>query len=214
MPKLYARRRLSILAAFTGLIASATLLNPPTASAALPTPVSAATARTYLASLTVAAENRTGYSRDLFPHWITVSGTCNTRETVLKRDGSGVVTDSSCAATSGSWYSPYDGATWTAASDLDIDHLVPLAEAWDSGASAWTTSRRQSFANDLTRPQLIAVTDNVNQAKGDQDPATWMPSVSSYRCTYVRAWVQVKYYYGLSVDSAEKNALSGYLNNC
>ncbi|MEU3291143.1 HNH endonuclease family protein [Streptomyces longwoodensis] len=214
MPKLYARRRLSILAAFTGLIASATLFNPPTASAALPTPVSAATARTYLASLTVAAENRTGYSRDLFPHWITVSGTCNTRETVLKRDGSGVVTDSSCAATSGSWYSPYDGATWTAASDLDIDHLVPLAEAWDSGASAWTTSRRQSFANDLTRPQLIAVTDNVNQAKGDQDPATWMPSVSSYRCTYVRAWVQVKYYYGLSVDSAEKNALSGYLNNC
>jgi hypothetical protein len=214
MPKLYARRRLSILAAFTGLIASAALFNPPTASAALPTPVSAATARTYLASLTVAAENRTGYSRDLFPHWITVSGTCNTRETVLKRDGSGVVTDSSCAATSGSWYSPYDGATWTAASDLDIDHLVPLAEAWDSGASAWTTSRRQSFANDLTRPQLIAVTDNVNQAKGDQDPATWMPSVSSYRCTYVRAWVQVKYYYGLSVDSAEKSALSGYLNNC
>ncbi|MEU5664572.1 HNH endonuclease family protein [Streptomyces longwoodensis] len=214
MPKLYARRRLSILAAFTGLIASAALFNPPTASAALPTPVSAATARTYLASLTVAAENRTGYSRDLFPHWITISGTCNTRETVLKRDGSNVVTDSSCAATSGSWYSPYDGATWTAASDLDIDHLVPLAEAWDSGASAWTTARRQSFANDLTRPQLIAVTDNVNQAKGDQDPATWMPSLSSYRCTYVRAWVQVKYYYGLSVDSAEKSALTGYLNNC
>ncbi|GHD29580.1 HNH endonuclease family protein [Streptomyces galbus] len=214
MPKLYARRRLSILAAFTGLIASVTLFDPPTASAALPTPVSAATARTYLASLTVAAEDRTGYSRDLFPHWITVSGTCNTRETVLKRDGSNVVTDSSCAATSGSWYSPYDGATWTAASDLDIDHLVPLAEAWDSGASAWTTARRQSFANDLTRPQLIAVTDNVNQAKGDQDPATWMPSVSSYRCTYVRAWVQVKYYYGLSVDSAEKSALTGYLNNC
>ncbi|KUN39444.1 hypothetical protein AQJ30_09655 [Streptomyces longwoodensis] len=214
MPKLYARRRLSILAAFTGLIASAALFNPPTASAALPTPVSAATARTYLASLTVAAENRTGYSRDLFPLWITISGTCNTRETVLKRDGSNVVTDSSCAATSGSWYSPYDGATWTAASDLDIDHLVPLAEAWDSGASAWTTSRRQSFANDLTRPQLLAVTDNVNQAKGDQDPATWMPSVSSYRCTYVRAWVQVKYYYGLSVDSAEKSALTGYLNNC
>ncbi|MFF9160619.1 HNH endonuclease family protein [Streptomyces longwoodensis] len=214
MPKLYARRRLSILAAFTGLIASAALFNPPTASAALPTPVSAATARTYLASLTVAAENRTGYSRDLFPHWITISGTCNTRETVLMRDGSNVVTDSSCAATSGSWYSPYDGATWTAASDLDIDHLVPLAEAWDSGASAWTTSRRQSFANDLTRPQLIAVTDNVNQAKGDQDPATWMPSLSSYRCTYVRAWVQVKYYYGLSVDSAEKSALTGYLNNC
>ncbi|MFJ9866065.1 HNH endonuclease family protein [Streptomyces sp. NPDC101165] len=214
MPKFYARRRLSILSALTGLIASVALFNSPSASAALPTPVSAATARSYLAQLTVATENRTGYSRSLFPHWITISGSCNTRETVLKRDGSNVVTDSSCAATSGSWYSPYDGATWTAASDLDIDHLVPLAEAWDSGAGKWTTAQRQAFANDLTRPQLIAVTDNVNQAKGDQDPATWMPSVTSYRCTYVRAWVQVKYYYDLSVDSAEKTALTNYLASC
>ncbi|MGR6970147.1 HNH endonuclease family protein [Streptomyces cynarae] len=214
MPKVYARRRVSILAALTGLIASVGLFNGPTASAALPTPVSATTARSYLASLTVATENRTGYSRDLFPTWITISGTCNTREYILKRDGSNVVTDSSCAATSGSWYSPYDGATWYAASDVDIDHLVPLAEAWDSGASKWTTSQRQAFANDITRPQLLAVTDNVNQAKGDQDPATWVPSRSSYVCTYVRAWVQVKYYYDLSVDSAEKNALQNYLAGC
>ncbi|MEU0406314.1 HNH endonuclease family protein [Streptomyces griseorubiginosus] len=214
MPKFYARRRLSILGALTALIASVAVLNGPTASAALPTPVSAATARTYLASLTVATENRTGYDRDLFPTWITISGTCNTREYILKRDGSNVVTNSACTATSGSWYSPYDGATWTAASDLDIDHLVPLAEAWDSGASAWTTAQRQAFANDVTRPQLLAVTDNVNQSKGDQDPATWMPSLTSYRCTYVRAWVQVKYYYDLSVDSAEKTALTNYLANC
>ncbi|WP_320781981.1 HNH endonuclease family protein [Streptomyces sp. CRN 30] len=214
MRKFYARRRLSVLAAATGLAAMTGLFSAPNAAAALPTPVSAATARTYLASLTVATENRTGYNRDLFPHWITVSGTCNTRETVLKRDGSNVVTDSACASTSGSWYSPYDGATWTAASDVDIDHVVPLAEAWDSGASSWTTSRRQSFANDLTRPQLIAVTDNVNQSKGDKDPAEWMPSRTAYRCTYVRAWVQVKHYYGLSVDSAEKSALTNYLSAC
>ncbi|WP_369197262.1 HNH endonuclease family protein [Streptomyces djakartensis] len=214
MPRFYARRRFSLAAAATALISAATLFNAPTASAALPTPVSGATARSYLATLTVATENRTGYNRDLFPHWITQSGACNTREVVLKRDGTNVQQDSSCAATSGSWYSPYDGATWTAASDLDIDHLVPLAEAWDSGAGSWTTSRRQSFANDLTRPQLIAVTDNVNQAKGDQDPATWMPSRTAYRCTYVRAWVQVKYYYGLSVDSAEKSALQNYLASC
>ncbi|MEU0739342.1 HNH endonuclease family protein [Streptomyces sp. NPDC006134] len=214
MRKFYARQRLGLLAALTGLAASAALLNGPAASAALPTPISGATARSYLATLTVAPEDRTGYDRDLFPHWSTVSGACNTRETVLKRDGENVVTDSSCAATSGSWYSPYDGATWTAASDLDIDHLVPLAEAWDSGADAWTTSRRQSFANDLTRPQLLAVTDNVNQAKGDQDPATWMPSRTAYRCTYVRAWVQVKYYYDLSVDSAEKSALENHLAGC
>ncbi|MFD5542724.1 HNH endonuclease family protein [Streptomyces sp. NPDC127079] len=211
---LYARRRVSILAALTGLIASAALFDAPSASAALPTPVSAATARSYLASLTVAAENRTGYSRDLFPTWDTISGTCNTREWILKRDGTNVVTNSACTATSGSWYSPYDGATWTAASDVDIDHLVPLAEAWDSGASKWTTAQREALANDVTRPQLLAVTDNVNQSKGDKDPAEWMPSLTSYRCTYVRAWVQVKYYYDLSVDSAEKSALTSYLSGC
>ena len=214
MRKLYARRRLSILATLTGVIASVGLFNGPAASAALPTPVSAATARSYLSQLTVATESRTGYARDLFPTWITISGTCNTREYILKRDGTNVVTNSACTATSGSWYSPYDGATWTAASDLDIDHLVPRAEAWDSGASQWTTSERQAFANDVTRPQLLAVTDNVNQSKGDQDPATWVPSRTAYVCTYVRAWVQVKYYYDLSVDSAEKSALTSYLANC
>lgn len=207
-------RRLAAIAATSVLAAGAVTASTGTAQAALPTPVSAATARGYLGQLAVKTENRTGYSRDLFPHWITISGACNTRETVLKRDGSGVVTDSACAATSGTWYSPYDGATWHAASDLDIDHVVPLAEAWDSGASAWTTAQRQAFANDLTRPQLIAVTDSVNQAKGDKDPAEWLPSVTGYRCTYVRAWVQVKYYYNLAVDSAEKTALTNVLNGC
>ncbi|MER6333863.1 HNH endonuclease family protein [Streptomyces sp. NPDC001034] len=214
MSKFYARRRLSVLAGVTGMIATAALFNSPTASAALPTPVSGATARSYLSQLTVATEDRTGYSRDKFPTWITIEGTCNTREWILKRDGSNVVTDSACTATSGSWYSPYDGATWTAASDVDIDHLVPLAEAWDSGASKWTTAQRQAFANDVTRPQLLAVTDNVNQSKGDQDPATWIPSRTAYVCTYVRAWVQVKYYYNLSVDPAEKTALQNDLASC
>ncbi len=92
--------------------------------------------------------------------------------------------------------------------------MVPLAEAWRSGASGWTNAQRQSFANDLTRPQLIAVTDNVNQAKGDKDPAKWMPPSSSYKCTYVRAWVHVKKYYNLSVDSAEKSALQSALSGC
>ncbi|WP_199827641.1 HNH endonuclease family protein [Streptomyces specialis] len=210
----YARRRLALIAAVTGLISIAALFTGPSAQAALPTPISASTARSYLAALPVRTENRTGYNRDLFPHWITQSGTCNTREVVLKRDGTNVVQDSNCAAVSGSWYSPYDGATWSAASDVDIDHLVPLAEAWDSGAGSWTTSQRQAFANDLTRPQLIAVTDDVNQAKGDQDPATWMPSRSAYHCTYARAWVQVKHHYGLAVDSAEKSALTSILNGC
>ncbi|MFG3356221.1 HNH endonuclease family protein [Streptomyces griseofuscus] len=214
MPKFYARRRLSVLAGLTGLVATAALFNSPTASAALPTPINGSTARSYLSQLTVAAEDRTGYSRDKFPTWITIEGNCNTREYIIKRDGTNIVTNSACTATSGSWYSPYDGATWTSASDVDIDHLVPLAEAWDSGASKWTTAQRQAFANDVTRPQLLAVTDNVNQSKGDQDPATWIPSRTAYDCTYVRAWVQVKYYYNLSVDPAEKTALQNDLSGC
>ncbi|MEU0397377.1 HNH endonuclease family protein [Streptomyces sp. NPDC006208] len=217
MSRVYARRirRIAVLAAASALATTGLLATAPAAQAAPPTPVSAATARTYLSQLTVAAEgSTTGYSRDLFPHWITQSGACNTREVVLKRDGSGVVQDSSCAATSGSWYSPYDGATWYAASDVDIDHIVPLAEAWRSGANSWTTSKRQQFANDLTRPQLIAVTDNVNQAKGDKDPSEWLPSVTSYRCTYARMWVHTKYYWGLKVDSAEKSTLQSILNGC
>lgn len=182
---------------------------------ALPTPVSVATAKTYLAELTVAVDsNSPAYSRDLFPTWDTISGTCDTRETVLKRDGTNVVTSSACAATSGTWVSPYDGATWTAASDLDIDHVVPLKEAWLSGARDWTTARREALANDLTRPQLVAVTDNVNESKGDKDPAKWMPPLTSYYCTYIRAWITVKHYYDLTIDSAEKTALTNYLADC
>ncbi|MFF8843940.1 HNH endonuclease family protein [Streptomyces sp. NPDC015127] len=213
----YARhaRRIAVLAATSALAATGLLATAPAAQAAPPTPVSASTARSYLSQLTVSPEgSSTGYSRDLFPHWITQSGACNTREVVLKRDGSNVAQDSSCAAVSGSWYSPYDGATWYAASDVDIDHIVPLAEAWRSGANSWTTSKRQQFANDLTRPQLIAVTDNVNQSKGDQDPAEWLPSVTSYRCMYARMWVHTKYYWNLKVDSAEKSALQSILNGC
>ncbi|MFI5765588.1 MULTISPECIES: HNH endonuclease family protein [unclassified Streptomyces] len=213
-PSVYARR-LGTLASILAAASLTALLGAPSAVASPPTPISAAAARSYLATVTPKAEGSTsGYSRDLFPHWSTVSGTCNTREVVLKRDGSGVVQDSACAAVSGSWYSEYDGATWTAASDLDIDHMVPLAEAWRSGASSWTTAKRQQFANDLTRPQLIAVTDNVNQAKGDLDPGKWLPSRTAYRCTYARMWVEVKQYWALSMDSTEKTALVNILNAC
>lgn len=138
-----------LLAATVGLAVAAPVETPLSRRGNLPEPVSAATAIQYLSSIKVAAESNTpAYDRDLFKHWITISGECNTRETVLKRDGSNVQTSSSCAATSGSWYSDYDGKTWTAASDLDIDHLVPLKEAWVSGAKDWTNERREQFANE------------------------------------------------------------------
>ncbi|WP_240807480.1 hypothetical protein [Actinomadura geliboluensis] len=118
------RRLLSFLLPAILAAALIAVLDAP-ASATPPNIPSAATAATRLSELTVAAEShQSTYDRDLFPHWITISGACNTRETVLKRDGTGVVTDSSCYPTSGSWYSPYDGATWTLASDLDIDHML------------------------------------------------------------------------------------------
>ncbi|MFE9500381.1 HNH endonuclease family protein [Streptomyces collinus] len=209
-----AHRKLGVVAAASSLLGIVGLLDAPSASATLPAPVSASKARTYLSSLIVAAEDRTGYKRGLFRTWTTASGTCNTREYILRRDGSEVQTDPSCAPLSGRWYSTYDGATWHSPTDLDIDHVVPLAEAWDSGADTWTHSKREALANDITRPQLIAVTDNVNQSKGDQDPAEWLPPRTAYRCTYTRSWIQVKHYYHLSVDPAEKAALTSTLAHC
>lgn len=120
-----------LASAFTALVAALPTPDLGLARRAPPNIPSTASAKSLLAGLTVAAQGpQDGYSRDLFPHWITQSGTCNTRETVLKRDGTNVVTDSACASTSGSWFSTYDGATWSAASDVDIDHVVPLSNAW------------------------------------------------------------------------------------
>ncbi|KUL35670.1 hypothetical protein ADL22_26445 [Streptomyces sp. NRRL F-4489] len=214
MPLRYARR-ISAAAAGTAALTCALLLTGQPAQAAPPAPPDAATARTYLAALKEQPEGpQDGYSRDKFPHWIDQGHNCNTREVVLKRDGTGVQQDGSCAAVSGTWVSAYDGATWTQASDLDIDHVVPLSEAWKSGAAQWTTARRQEFANDLTHSQLIAVTDNVNQAKGDKDPAEWLPPKASYHCEYARMWVAVKHVYGLTADQAEKAALKKILDGC
>ena len=207
------RRRLVLVA--VALVAATQLATMTPAGATPPGIPSAATARSELTGLTVAGwTHTTTYNRDLFPTWDTISGTCNTRETVLKRDGTNVVVNSACSAVSGSWYSPYDGATWTAAADLDIDHVVPLKNAWESGAWAWTTHKRESFANDLSDPQLIAVTDNVNQAKGDKSPDVWKPSRTNYHCTYARMWIRVKYLWSLTVTTAEKSALTSMLNTC
>ncbi|MFI7284599.1 HNH endonuclease family protein [Micromonospora chersina] len=172
---------------------------------------------TAVAGLPVATEVRTGYSRDLFPHWIDADGDgCNTRNEVLYAEATTKPTTSGiCTLSGGRWYSYYDNAYWTLTGDLDIDHMVPLAEAWDSGARNWTTSRRQAYANDLGDSRaLAAVTDNVNQAKGDLDPATWMPPYASARCRYIGEWVAVKTRWRLTVDSAEKSALTSWANNC
>jgi len=209
-----ARIRTTVIAVAATVLASVTL-GAPQAGATPPNIPSAATAQSRLNSLAVAAESHAStYNRDLFPHWITITGSCNTREQVLKRDGTGVVVNSSCAPTSGSWRSPYDGATWTNPADVDIDHMVPLADAWRTGASEWTTEQREAFANDLENPQLWAVTDNVNQEKGDKTPEAWKPPLESEWCQYSRAYTHVKYVYELTVSSAEQNALEDMLATC
>jgi hypothetical protein len=141
-----------------------------------------------LAGIPVMRERGDGYDRDLFDHWITVGG-CSTRENVLIRDSlsPAQVDPFGCRVVAGDWVSPYDGAMWDNPADVDIDHMVALKEAWDSGAWSWSAAQRRAFANDVTdRRSLRAVTDEVNQSKGDKDPSNWMPSLVSARCQYIR----------------------------
>lgn len=163
-------------------------------------------------SLPVLAERPAGYDRDLFRHWVDADQDCrDTRDEVLASESR--VPVSGCDVTAGEWFSPYDHATWTASSDVDIDHLVPLKEAWDSGAWGWSATARERYANDLgDRRTLVAVTDNVNQSKGDRDVAEWLPEFG--RCSYVRQWTAVKLRWRLSVDAAEKDALAGLAAGC
>jgi hypothetical protein len=174
-----------------------------------------ATSRLELDKLTVAApQSMAGYSRTHFPHWNQQGNGCDTREYVLKRDGKAVKANQECRATSGEWLSLYDNKTVTDADKLDIDHMVPLANAWRSGANTWTDDKRSEFANDITRPQLFAVSASVNRAKGDQDPSQWKPPYRGYWCEYAKNWVTVKLHWQLTVTEAEKTALVDMLGTC
>lgn len=120
---------------------------------------------------------------------------------------------SHCSVATGRWYSYYDGATWTAASDVDIDHMVALKEARESGARSWSADNRTRYANDLgLSVSLIAVTDNVNQSKGDRDPAQWLPPRAGVHSQYAIHWMKVKYRWRLTIDTAEKSKLKPNLS--
>lgn len=171
-------------------------------------------ARTMFNRLVVRREARAGsYLRSRFPHWIDGNGDgCDTRQAVLISESRiRASRTSSCTVLTGRWVSGYDGARWTNPSDVDIDHLVALKEAWVSGAHSWSRKARKRFANDLRfRPALQAVTDNVNQSKSDRDPAEWLPGRA--RCKYAINWVQVKHRWRLKVDPLEHNTLQRLLS--
>lgn len=163
-----------------------------------------------LAMLRVASESRIGYTRSLFVHWIDGDGDgCDTRHEVLIDEA--IVHPSigpGCSLTGGKWFSSYDDQIFTDPADLQIDHVVALAEAWDSGASAWTPARRESFANDLDGSfVLIAVSGQANQSKSDKDPADWLPPAPAAECPFLGAWIATKVRWDLAVDPRERDAL-------
>ncbi|MHC0430633.1 HNH endonuclease family protein [Streptomyces sp. O3] len=187
----------------------------PAAAGTLPGVPTVEAARTQLAGLKVAPHgSMSGYSRSSFSHWAQQGDKCDSREVVLERDGEDVQRDDECKAVSGTWVSAFDGVTVDSASKVDIDHIVPLANAWRSGAARWDADKRKEFANDLERPQLIAVTASSNRSKGDQGPDEWQPPEKSYWCTYGRAWTAVKSSYELSVTESEKDMLGTMLDTC
>lgn len=172
-----------------------------------------------LAGLRVAPEGpRAGYSRDLFPHWVDADGDrCDTREEVLIAESTSPaqVDPYGCKVVAGDWVSLYDGLTTGDPAELDVDHVVALAEAWDSGASSWDEARRRDFANDLDHPQALrAVSASSNRSKSDSDPAQWRPPRPEAWCEFARDWVAVKFAWDLAADEAEVAVLRQLLGTC
>jgi hypothetical protein len=168
-----------------------------------------------------------GYSRAAFgPAWSDIDGNgCNQRDDVLLRDAvpgtARVQNQGACDhdVLAGTWVEPYTGErlTFTDLKDLhqaqaiQIDHVVPLAEVWVSGASSWSPRRRLKYANDLA--DLVAASGPVNESKGDSDPAAWRPK-KAFQCAYATRWIAIKHRWNLAVDSSEVGALEDMLGSC
>ena len=177
------------------------------ATAAKGAAVPSATALSLLSTIKVARETPAGYARTKFRHWTDADGDgCNTREEVLIAESStnAQVSYPGCKVLEGDWVSAYDGIATNDPSGFDIDHFVPLKEAWDSGAGAWSSAKREQFANDLSDARaLVAVTASSNRSKGEKDPPQWMPPNAAVFCSYLSDWVAVKARWRLSMDQSE-----------
>lgn len=187
-------------------------------------PVSAddlAAARAALAAMPVrVADPDTGYDRERFGQaWADVDGNgCDTRNDVLARDLVDVRLDvDGCVVLAGTLVDPYSGRTVAfvrgpSSAQVQIDHVVALADAWRTGAQAWPAARRVAFANDPAN--LLAVTGETNQDKGAADAATWLPPQGGYGCVYVLRQLRVKVAYGLWLTPDEREAAARALDGC
>ena len=175
------------------------------------------TTRQQPVSIVIEPEHEGGYERKLFKHWSDFDNDgCDTRREVLIEESLiEVVVAGKCSLQGGRWYSAFDGIETTDPSTFDVDHMVPLKEAWDSGAWAWDPTRREAFANDMSIPEsLIAVSASSNRSKGAKDPAEWMPPSEDFHCAYLAAWIAVKQHWGLSMDQAEHDVVSALRIDC
>lgn len=159
------------------------------------------------------------YDRKDWRHWIDADRDCqNTRAEVLIAEAAGAVTfaqERECAVAGGKWVDPFTGETFTAAGRLDVDHLVPLANAHRSGGWQWDAARKKEFANSLEYANhLMAVSASANRAKGARGPEDWRPPDVAYHCQYARDWIAVKAEWELTATAAEWAALEEMLGEC
>ncbi len=161
---------------------------------------------------------KTDYARTQFGDGWVVSGGCDTRNIILARDLIDVKSDEACHVLSGVLHDPYTGKSIQfqrgsdSSADVQIDHVVALSNAWQTGAQQLTKQRRIALANDPL--ELLAVDGPANQQKGDGDAATWLPSNKPFRCQYVARQIAVKAKYSLWVTSPEKTAMQRVLADC
>lgn len=168
-----------------------------------------------LALVPVAKEHGQGYRRDVFGYPADADGDgCDTRSEVLQRDSltPAQVDPSGCLVIAGDWLSPYDGVTQSDPAELEIDHVVALKEAWDSGAWEWAPNRLTAYGNDLADARTLrAVTSSVNLSKGDKDPSNWLPTVNV--CGFLSDWIAIKVRWGLSMDQSEAGRIRNVITD-
>ncbi|HVG48087.1 MAG TPA: HNH endonuclease family protein [Rubellimicrobium sp.] len=171
-----------------------------------------------LERIPVRVEQPRGYDREAWAHWLGEDGDCqDARQEVLAAESLEPVRwdVEGCDVTVGLWRDAYTGETYRDPQALEVDHVVPLAEAHRSGGRDWTPGQRAAFANDLGDPRsLVAVSASANRSKGDQGPEEWLPSDPAARCGYVAIWVAVKVHWSLAMDERERINVGNLLRAC